>query len=185
MEVLAEFGWLDLAILALLALGAFLGFTGGTLRYGILAVGTLVVFVVAAHLRGPLGGMLGVWEAFPPEGRELFFFLLLFFGLIVALWLVVRAVYGRTRLPVPRQLDEIGGAVLGVVLVVVILCLHVIVLESFYMLPGAEERGPVGGYYAAMDDSLIMRFLREAVTPVIGFPLRPFVPREIAQLLIR
>lgn len=48
----------------------------------------------------------------------------------------------------------------------------------------ADATGPVGAYYNALDDSLIVGFLRETVIPGVGFVARPFVPREIAQLLL-
>jgi len=43
----------------------------------------------------------------------------------------------------------------------------------------------VGGYYSALNDSLIIGYLRETVVPAVGFVARPFVPKEIAQLLVR
>lgn len=184
MDVLARLSWVDVAIIALLALGVFIGFTQGILRYVLSALAVLVAFVLAAQLKGPVAGAFGVWQAFPPEGRELLFFVLLFFGLVIGLWLLIRVVYRRTRLPVAKQVDEIGGGILGLVFVVILFSFHVVVLDSFYRGEGADTSGAVGAYYNALDDSLIVGFLRETVIPGVGFVARPFVPREIAQLLL-
>ena len=77
----------------------------------------LVAFIVAAQLKGPLIDLLGFWTAFTPEGRELIVFMILFIGLTVAAWFVIFRAYRRSRLPIPKQLDEIGGAILGLVYV--------------------------------------------------------------------
>ena len=184
MDVLARLSWVDVAIIALLAAGVFIGFTQGIIRYLLSVLAVLVAFVLAAQLKGPVSDAFGVWQAFPPEGRELLFFVLLFFALVVGLWLLIRVVYRRTRLPIAKQLDEIGGAILGLVFVIVLFSFHVVVFDSFYRGAGADATGPVGAYYSALDDSLIVGFLRETVIPGVGFLVRPFVPREIAQLLL-
>lgn len=75
MEVLARLSWVDLAIIAILALGLFIGFTQGTIRHALNVVAVLIAFVAAAQLKRPISDLLGVWQAFPPQGRELVLFL--------------------------------------------------------------------------------------------------------------
>lgn len=185
MDVLEQLSWVDLAILVVLALGVFIGFTQGILRYLLSVLAVVVAFVLAAQLRGPVSGVFGVWEAFPPEGRDLFFFVILFIGLVIGLWFAIRTFYGKTRLPIARQLDEIGGAILGFVFVVVLISFHLVVLDSFYRADGGEPEGFIGGYYQAVNGSLIVGFLRDTVIPAVGFLARPFVPADIAPLLRR
>lgn len=184
MDLLARLSWIDLAILLILAFAIFIGFTQGIIRYLLNAIAVLVAFIVAAQLKGPISDSLGVWRAFPPEGRELFFFVLFFFGLVIGLWFVIRAFYSRTRLPVAKQLDEIGGAIFALAFAVILLSFHIVVLDSFYRVEGGEPTGLVGAYYLAMNDSLIIGYMRETVVPAIGFLARPFVPQEIARLLL-
>ena len=185
MELLARLSWVDLAILLILAFAIFIGFTQGIIRYVLNAIAVLVAFVVAAQLKGPISDALGVWRAFPPEGRELFFFILLFVALVIALWFVIRAFYSRTRLPDAKQRDEIGGAIFALVFAVILLSFHIVVLDSFYRGEGGgEPTGPIGAYYLAMNDSLIIGYMRETVVPAVGFLARPFVPRDIARLLL-
>jgi uncharacterized membrane protein required for colicin V production len=184
-EVLAQLSWVDVAILVLLAFGIFLGFTQGSIRYLLNLIAAFVAFIVAAQLKGPIADMLSVWQAFPDEGRELFFFLVFFIGLVVGFWLLIRAFFSRARLPVGAVLDELGGAILALVYVVVVISFHVVVLDSLYRGAGMEVEGAIGSYYNALNDSFIVGYLRETVVPAIGYVARPFVPREIAQLFVR
>jgi Colicin V production protein len=184
-ELLAELSWVDVAILALLAFGIFLGFTQGIVRYLLNLVAVFLAFVVAAQLKGPISDVMSVWQAFPAEGRELFFFLLFFLVLAIGFWFVIRAYFSRTRLPVGAVLDEIGGAIFALAYIVIFISFHLVVLDSFYIGDGAEPTGPLGAYYNALNDSFIVGYLRETVVPAIGYLARPFVPGEIAQLLVR
>jgi len=185
MDLLTRLSWVDVAILAILAFAIFIGFTQGIIRWLLGVLSVFVAFVVAAQLKGPISDVLGVWQAFPPEGRELFFFVVLFLGLIIGLWLIIRTFYSHTRLPVAKQLDEIGGAIFALAFTVIFIAFHLVVFDSLYRGTGAEPTGVVGGYYSALNDSLIIGYLRETVVPAVGFVARPFVPREIAQLLVR
>ena len=181
-ELLPQLSWLDLVIIAILAAGVFAGFTQGMIRYVLNAVAAIVAFVLAAQLKGPLFDLLGFWGAFTPQGRELLIFVVLFVGLVVAGWFMIRAFYRRTRLPIIRQLDELGGAIFGLVFAALVLVFHLVVFDSFFRT-GGETGGWVAAYYDAMNDSLIIQFLRETVIPTAGFIARPFVPDEIARLL--
>lgn len=183
MEVFVQLSWIDLAIIGILAGGVFAGFTQGMIRYVLNALAVVVAFILAAQLKGPLIDLLGFWTAFTPEGRELLVFVLLFFGLVIGAWFIIRAVYRRTRLPIIRQLDELGGAIFGLVFAALVIALHLVVYDSFF-LGGGETGGWVAGYYELLNDSLIIAFFRETIIPTAGILARPFVPDEIARLLV-
>ena len=183
MELLTELSWMDLVIIAILAAGVFVGFTQGMIRYVLNALAVIVAFVLASQLKGPVFNLLRFWGAFTPEGRELLIFVILFVGFVVAAWFAIRALYRRTRLPIVRQLDEIGGAIFGLIFVALVLVFHLVVLDSFF-LGGGEAGGWLRAYYDAMNSSLIIGFLRDTVLPTAGFLARPFVPEEIARLLV-
>jgi uncharacterized membrane protein required for colicin V production len=181
-EVLSELSWVDLLIILALAGGVFAGFTQGAISYVLNALVVLIAFVVAAQMKGPLHDLMGFWTMFTPEGRELLIFILLFVGLVVAGWFIVRRVYRRTRLPVAKQIDEIFGAIFGLLFAALVISFQLIVFDSFFKT-GGEAGGWLGAYYEAMNDSLIVGFFRETLIPTAGFLARPFVPDEIAQLL--
>lgn len=183
MEELAQLGWMDLVIILMLAVAVFLGFTQGTIRYLLNCVAVLVAFVLAAQLTGPIFELLRFWGAFTPAGRELLIFVILYFGFVIAGWFTIRALYHRTRLPLPRQIDEIGGAILGLLWAALLITFHLVVLDSYFLGAGDEAGGWVAGWYDAFNSSMIVAFMRETIIPTAGFLVRPFVPQEIAALL--
>jgi uncharacterized membrane protein required for colicin V production len=181
-ELVRSLSWVDLAIILLLAVGVFAGFTQGTITYLLNSLALLVAFIVAAQLQAPLIDLLSFWTAFTAEARELIVFLVLFIGLSVAAWLVIWRAYRRSRLPIPKQLDEIGGAILGLVYVGLFISLQLVILDSFF-LNGGEGPGWLTAYYDGLNGSAIIGFFRDSVLPILGFAMRPFLPDEIASLL--
>jgi uncharacterized membrane protein required for colicin V production len=182
LDVLGQLSWFDLVIILALIGGVFAGFTQGMIRYVLNALAVILAFVLASQLKGPIFELLRFWQAFTPAGRELLIFVILFVGFVIAGWFVIRALYRRTRLPIARQLDEIGGAVFGLIFAALVLTFQLVVFDSFFMA-GNQTGGWVASYYDALNDSLIVGFLRETVIPTAGFLARPFVPEEIASLL--
>ena len=71
---------------------------------------------------------------------------------------------------------------LGLIFAALVLTFQLVVFDSFFMA-GNQTGGWVASYYNALNDSLIVGFLRETVIPTAGFLARPFVPEEIASLL--
>ncbi|MEO5985998.1 MAG: CvpA family protein [Candidatus Limnocylindria bacterium] len=183
MELLARLSWFDLVIILILAGAVFAGFTQGMIRYVLNAAAVIVAFVLAAQLKEPIVDLLAFWQAFSREGRELLVFILLFFGFVIAGFFAIRAFYRRTRLPVARQLDEIGGAIFGLVFAAMVLTFQLLVYDSFFR-GGGDTGGWVASYYDALNDSLIIEFFRETIIPTAGFLARPFLPQEIADLLV-
>lgn len=181
MEVLTELSWLDLVIIGLLAVGVFVGFTQGAIRYALNCVAVIVAFVLAAQLQGPIVELLQFWDAFSPAARQLLVFMLLFVVLVVAAWFAIRALYRRTRLPIPKALDEILGAVFGLLWIALLIVFHMVILDSYFAQ--ADAGGWLGSYYDAMSSSLLVQVGRDVLLPTAGFLARPFVPEEIADLL--
>lgn len=182
MDLLGQLTWFDLVIILILIVGVFVGFTQGMIRYVLNSVAVLVAFVLGSQLKGPVVDLLPFWRAFTVEGRELLIFIILFVLFVVAGWFVVRALYHRTRLPIPRQLDEIGGAIFGLVWIAMIITFHLLVYDSYYA-SGGDPTGFVGAYTDAMNASVLVQFFRDILIPTAGFLARPFVPGDIAQLL--
>ncbi|MGH2357665.1 MAG: CvpA family protein [Candidatus Limnocylindria bacterium] len=187
MQILAELSWMDLVIIILLAGGVFIGYTQGIIRYVLSSIVVLVSFVVAAQLKRPLFDALAFWTAFTNDVRELVIFLFLFVVFVIGGWFIVRAFYKRTRLPIPKVLDELGGAVLGLLFVALVITFHLVVLDSLFAntsrevnTAGAES---LMGWYDAFNSSLIVQFFRDTLIPTAGYLARPFVPTEIARLL--
>ena len=146
MELLERLSWIDLVIIGILAGGVFAGFTQGMIRYALNSLAVIVAFVLASQLKGPVVDLLRFWRAFTPEGRELIIYVILYFGFVIAGFFAVRAFVQRTRLPIVKQVDEIGGAVFGLLFVALVLTFHLVVLDSFF-LGGGETGGWLNSYY--------------------------------------
>lgn len=187
MEFLQKLGPIDLFIVATLAAGVFAGFMQGTIRYALNIVVVLAAFIIAAQLRGPFDDVLGGWDLFAPSLREQFVFLILFVGLAVGGWFVVRVFWRGTRLPIAKQLDELGGAVLGLLFAALSLVLTLVVMDTFFKTaPDAviNAAGPFTAIYRALDSSVLVDFFRSTLIPTFGQVVRPLVPSDIARFLI-
>ncbi len=188
MEFFTKLNWIDLVVIVALAAGVFLGYTQGIIRYVLNGIVVLVAFILASQLKGPITDALGLWTPTPatPELKGLWIFIVLFIGFVISGWFIVRAFYRRTRLPIIKQLDEIGGAVLGLLFAALVLTFQLIVLDSFFKGTAsghAADAGPLKAYYDGLNSSLIIGYFRDTILPIAGFVARPFVPSEIAALL--
>jgi uncharacterized membrane protein required for colicin V production len=185
-EFFSQLGPMDLFIVLVLAGGVFAGFTQGLIRYALNIVVVLVAFVIASQLKGPLFNALGFWEAFTPAVREQILYLVLFVGLVIGGWFIVRAFYQRTRLPIVRQLDEIGGALLGLLFAALSIAFLLVVMDSFFLTAGdgdVAESGVIHGLYDALNSSALVGVFRDTLIPTFGFLARPLVPADIARIL--
>jgi uncharacterized membrane protein required for colicin V production len=192
LELIRELNWVDFAVIVALAGGAFAGFQQGLIRYVLSWVSLVIAFIVAAQLKRPLTDLLSTfWTAFDPPVREFWVFVVLFVGLSVAGWFIVRAFVRTTRLTAVKQLDEIGGALLGVAFAATFIVLQLVVLDTLFKTivtapgqsGGSSETGFLRGYYDALNDSVLVGVFRNTVIPVAGTLARPFVPSEIARFL--
>jgi uncharacterized membrane protein required for colicin V production len=187
-EFLTRLTPIDLLIVVALAAGVFVGFTQGMIRYALNVVVVVVAFVLAAQLRDPFFDLLSFWAAFSPELRRQIIFLVLFIGLLIGGWFIVRALYRRTRLPVAKQLDELGGAVLGLLWAALCITFLLVVMESYFRVASDAEVGStglLGGLFRALDNSVLVEFFRSTLIPTFGAVARLLVPSDIAELLER
>ena len=186
MEFLTSLSPMDLFIVIVLAGGVFAGFTQGLIRYALNAVVVVVAFVIAAQLKGPLFETLSFWKAFTPALREQILFLLLFVGLVVGGWFLIRAMYHRTRLPIIRQLDELGGAILGLLFAALSIAFLVLVMDNFFLVASDSDVASAGllkGFYDAMNSSALVDVFRTTLIPTAGFLARYLVPDDVARVM--
>jgi len=187
MELLQRLGPIDLFIVASLAAGVFAGFMQGMIRYALSGLVVVLAFIIASQLRDPMFNLLSFWEAFGPDLRRQVIFLVLFVGLTVGGWFIVRVFWRGTRLPIAKQLDELGGAVLGLLFAALSIVMTLVVMDTFFKAaPDAAvgSAGPLRGFYDTMDSSVLVEFFRATLIPTIGQLARPFVPSDIADFLI-
>ncbi len=193
LDFIGNLNWVDFALIIILAGGAFAGFQQGLIRYVLSWVSLVVAFILAAQLKGPVTDALStVWTAFDPNVREFWVFVVLFVGFAVAGWFIVRWFYRTTRLPIVKELDEVGGALIGITFAATFIVLFLVVFDSLFKgaatLPGgaglpAGQTDWLRGFYNAMNDSVLVGIFNRTVIPIAGTLARPFVPAEIAQFL--
>jgi uncharacterized membrane protein required for colicin V production len=187
-ETIAQFTVADLVVLVTLAGGVFFGFQQGLLRYILNCVVVLVAFVLASQLKGPIADSLGqVWTMTIPEQQELWIYLVLLAIGIIGGFILVRQFYRHTRLPIWRQLDEILGAVIGVLFVALVYSFTLVALDTFFQPigeEGMEVATILGPIYDFLNDSVILGWFREWLIPIAGFVVRPFVPDDVEPFLL-
>ena len=187
-ETLAGISTVDLLIV-LYFIGFFvLGFAQGTIRrlLGILSI--LFSFLLAASLAGPLSDFLGAnWRQFSPEYSYMVGFLTVFVASSVAFALVIQGFYKPQPLfQKARFADEILGGILGVVQAALIFGALLIILDSFFRIPGipadADELPFLREIWTAIDPTKTAEFFRETLIPAFFLLTGLFIPNRIEDM---
>ena len=194
-ETIRSINPFDLVIVLVLFAFFILGFMQGTIRR-LLGIAAIVLsFILAANLRQPLGDFLKAnWSQFPPEYAVMVGFGTVFVAAMVSSTLVIQSFYQKVPLFAKHPvIDELLGGLLGIVQGVLILGAVIIILDTWFTIPGQPARDNelpgLRAIYEAYDppgppvsqtaliyrDALIPGFL--AVTgPIIPDALRAFYP---------
>jgi uncharacterized membrane protein required for colicin V production len=194
-ETIRSINPFDLVIVLVLFAFFILGFMQGTIRR-LLGIAAIVLsFVLAANLRQPLGDFLKAnWSQFPPDYAVMVGFGTVFVAAMVASTLVIQSYYQKVPLFAKHPvIDELLGGALGIVQGILILGAVIIILDTWFTIPGQPARDNelpgLRAIYEAYDppgpsvsqtaqiyrDALVPGFL--AVTgPVMPDALRAFYP---------
>ncbi len=173
--------WLNpfdvLIVFALLA-GVVLGFARGLVRMALSLVVLYLAAVVAITLYAPLGRWVRTVAQTPvflSQGLSFLFILIL---LSAAVNFVLRRTYKDTELPGVRQVDQLGGMVVGFFLGVVWIGFCILIIAFFLRTtPGHDTsfQQTVTDYFRR--SALIPIFYR--VLPVLMASLRPWMPKGL------
>jgi len=156
-----------------------LGFAQGTIRRLIGIASILFSFLFAANIAKPLGDYLGQnWTQFSKEYSLMIGFATVFFASAIAFALVAQGLYKSQPLfPKARFLDEIIGGILGIVEAALIFGAVLVILDSFFALPGIaadpQELPFLRDFWTALDGSNAAVLFRDTLIPgffaVFGF----------------
>jgi uncharacterized membrane protein required for colicin V production len=194
-ETIRSINTFDLLIILILFAFFILGFTQGVIRRLIGMAAVLFSFILAANLRDPLGNFLKAnWTQFPAEYAVMVGFGAVFAAAVVSTSLVIQTYYHRT--PLFRRftiIDEMLGGLLGVVHGLLVLGAVIIILDSYFTVPGHPVRDnelpglrdvyeaydppgePISATAQIFRETLVPGFL--AVTgPIMPTGLRAFYP---------
>lgn len=168
---LTGFAAIDLVLLLCFAGFFVLGFAQGTIRRLIGLASVLFSFFFAANLAEPLGDFLGAnWTQFAPEYSYMIGFGTVFVAAALAFAIVVQGFYKPQPLfAKARFVDELIGAILGVIQFGVILGATIIILDSFFRIPGIPEDPQelilLRELWTLLDGSAIVDFFRVSIIP--------------------
>ncbi|MBI3741732.1 MAG: CvpA family protein [Chloroflexi bacterium] len=128
--MIAGFNWVDILIFALVVAGIGVGFSQGLLRQVIGLAGLYMGAILGAQYYSVVAGAVGfVFFSAPSRfvNAVAFFFILLVSSAIIE-WLV-QDVLQTTKLQLLPVLDQLGGAILGLVRPIIILTLALPVIQ--------------------------------------------------------
>lgn len=184
-------GAVDLLI-ALFLMGFFvLGFLQGTIRRLLGIVSVLFSFLFAANVAGPLSDFLGAnWTQFPKEYSYMVGFGTVYFAATFAIALVIQGFYQPQPLfPKARFVDEIIGGILGLIEAALIFAVVLIILDSFFRIPGIpadpQELPLLRDLWNALDATKFVELFRNSVIPFFFLLTGLFIPDNIEALYPR
>lgn len=176
----------DLLVAFVLAAFFILGFMQGTVRR-LLGLGSMLfAFLVAAQLREPLGDFLKVnWtHLFQPYSVMVGFGFVFVITTILAT-LLIQGFYKRvTIFEKHESVDETLGGLLGIVQGAFLLGVMIIILDSFFRLPGypinPNELPLLREIHQALDESATASIYRGTLVPIFFAITGPFIPSDLA-----
>lgn len=181
----------DILFILLLFAAFVLGFVQGTIRRLLGIASILFSFLLAANLRDPLGQFLADnWTQFPAEYSYMLGFLGIFVVASVAFSLIIQGFYKPTPLLANSTIvDEVLGGVLGVLQAVLIVGFLIIILDSYFKVPGAptdpDELPFLRGFFDAYDTSTVAALYRDTLIPLFYALFGWIVPNDIQSMFKR
>ena len=178
-------GTVDLLIVVFFMGFFVLGFAQGTIRRLIGIASILFSWFFAALVAEPLSNFLGAnWTQFPKEYSYMVGFATIFFASSIAFALVVQGYYKPQPLfQKARFADEILGGVLGLVEAALIFGAVLIILDSFFRIPGIpvdpQELPFVRSIWEALDGTKVAEVFRDTLIPFFFLLTGVFVPDSI------
>ena len=184
-EFLSTIGTVDLLIVLYFIAFFVLGFAQGTIRRLLGIASILFSFLLAASLAGPLSEFLGAnWRQFTPEYSYMVGFLTVFVASSIAFALVIQGFYKPQPLfQKARFADEILGGLLGIVQAALIFGALLIILDSFFAIPGIppdpDELPFLRDIWLAIDPTRTAELFRETLIPAFFVLFGLFIPDRI------
>lgn len=186
-EFISGFETFDLLVVLYFAGFFVLGYFQGTIRRLLGIASILFSFLLAANLREPLGQFLASnWRQFPEQYSYMIGFGTVFIAGSIAFTVVIQGFYKTQPLFAKQRFaDEILGGVLGLLQAAIFLGCLIIVLDSFFTVPGIptspNELPLIRDFWGAFNTSNTAGLFRDTIIPVFLTLTGPFVPFSIRQ----
>ncbi len=179
---------IDLLLVLFFMFFFVIGYAQGTIRR-VLGIGAILFsFLFAANIAEPLGSFLGEnWRQFHPQYSYMVGFATVFVAAALAFAIVVQGFY--TPQPLfenARFVDEVIGGLLGLLQAGIILAAVVIILDSFFRVPGMPQSDGelilLRETWTALDGSTIVGWFRATLIPGFFLLVGLFIPSTIKSL---
>ena len=184
-DAILNFNRFDLLFLLFLFGMFVLGFMQGTIRR-LLGLGSMFFsFIIAANLSEVIGPFLAAnWNQFPDEYAVMLGFGIVFVASSVALTLIIQAFYHRQPLFAKYTfVDEALGGILGVIQGAFLLGVIMVILDSYFLIPGAQvstgELPFLRGFFDFYTDSATAELFRTQLIPGFYNIFGLFIPDQI------
>jgi uncharacterized membrane protein required for colicin V production len=184
-EFLGGIRFIDLVLILFFMIFFVLGFAQGTIRRLIGIGAILFSFLFAANVAEPLGTFLGSnWTQFSKQYSYMIGFGTVFLAAAIAFAVVVQGFYRPQPLfEKARFVDEILGGVLGVLQAGIILLAVIVILDSFFLVPGIpedpQELDFLRDLWKSLDESRIVDVFRSTLIPAFFTVFGLFIPSTI------
>jgi uncharacterized membrane protein required for colicin V production len=170
-------------LVILLAAGFIIGFFRGVIRQAFALGAVLVIFVVAAYLRAPLGQWLASTSSqFGGDYAQLLAFGAIFVGLSLAALVLIQFSRSPSNLTRYSMLDDALGGLLGLLLVAVAIGLVSVILDSYFIRAASNPTGELSWVretHRALEGSGVARFIHDWIIRGLGFVLGPLLPADV------
>lgn len=190
-DFLRSINLFDLVVILTMFAFFVVGYIQGTIRRILGIASILFSFLLAANLRDPLGSFFAQnWHQFPTEYSYLIAFGFIFVTGVVAFSLIIQTFYKKVELfekyPV---FDEVLGGVLGVVQGLLLLGAVIVILDSFFTIPGIpsspNELPYLRPLHEDLDTSGTAQVYRDALIPATFTITGPLLPTDLKAFFAR
>jgi uncharacterized membrane protein required for colicin V production len=189
-EAIINFNRFDLLFLLFLFGMFVLGFMQGTIRR-LLGLGSMLFsFLFAANMRDFIGPFLAAnWNQFPDEYAVMLGFLIVFVASTVAFSLIIQGFYHRQPLFQKYNfVDEVIGGILGIIQGAFLLGCIIVILDSYFLIPGAPqssgELGILRSFFDFYTDSGTASLFRTQLIPGFYNIFGLFIPESLKQFYV-
>jgi len=166
-----------------------LGFAQGTIRRLLGLAAVMFSFLLAANLRDPLGSFLAAnWTQFPREYAYMLGFLIVFLTAWIGFTVAIQTFYTTQPLwEKYRFVDEVIGGILGVIEAGLLLVVAIVILDSFFLVPGIQESGNelhfIRDFWNALNEAQVTAFFRDSIVPLFFVVFGLFIPDDIESIV--
>jgi len=132
--------FLDLVVLAVLVLGALLGWKRGFLKTAIIAASGIISLLVSLFLAKPISNLLSFTDL-PEIANVVLAFIILYFVIKLLLRFTAGLLTKLLDRPVLRKLNTVLGIILGVVLAIFRIFIFCFIANAIIEIAGALDIG--------------------------------------------